>query len=340
MDYRQLGRTGVKVSTLCLGAWQFGQRTTREESLNLVKAGLESGINFFDTAYVYGPNGLSEEILGEGLKLYARRDQIFLATKFSMGNSRKLIIEQCETSLRRLQVETIDLYQFHSTDANIPIDESLRALDDLIQMGKVRYIGTSNFTAWQEMELLWAAQASGLPRHVTSQPAYNLLDRAPELELIPMAQTYDVALIPWSPLAQGFLTGKYQRSLLAERSGLTGSASRQADRLQSGMAGTQTGGIEQHFSEAAFTVSELLAKLAGEKGCSTSQLALAWLLYQPSVASVIIGPRDVHQLQDNLGSIAVTLAEEDFRKIDTVIKPGQVLVPYFRYDRRKRLRWY
>lgn len=335
MEYRLLGRTGVKVSALCLGVWQFGQRTSRDETQKLVHLAVQSGINFFDTARGYGPDGTSEEILGEALKLFTRRDQVFVASKFSFGNSRKLIIDQCEASLRKLQTDYLDLLQFHGTDANIPIDESLMALEDLIRAGKVRYIGTSNFSAWQEIELLWASASKGLPRQVTSQPAYNLLDRSVELELIPMAQTYEIALIPWSPLAQGFLTGKYTRPT----SEVTAEGKAEEARLFSNFAGTQTGPVAQHFVDQAYTVIELLTKIAVEKKCTPSQLALAWLLYQPTVASVIIGPRDVFQLIDNLAAVTVPLGEEDFKRIDEVIKPGQVVVPYFRYDKRKRARW-
>jgi aryl-alcohol dehydrogenase-like predicted oxidoreductase len=221
MQYRSFGRTGVKVSELCLGCMMFGGKTTPEDSYAIIDKAIEAGINFLDTANVYS-RGRSEEVTGEALKRNGKRHQIVLATKVHgtmadddpnmQGNSRRHIIEQCEASLRRLQTDYIDLYQIHRPQSDIPIDETLRALDDLIRDGKVRYIGTSTFAAWQVMESLWVSKELGLNRFVCEQQPYNILDRRVERELLPMARTYGIATIPWSPLAGGLLTGKYTRN--------------------------------------------------------------------------------------------------------------------------------
>ena len=220
MEYRSLGRTGVQVSILCLGCMNFGFPTPEDESMTIIDTAIDQGVNFLDTANVYN-RGRSEEIVGKALKRNNKRSQIVLATKvhgrmddddiLAAGNNRRHIIAQCEASLRRLQTDYIDLYQIHRPDASVPIDETLRALDDLIRSGKVRYVGTSTFPAWQVMESLWMAKELGLNRFVTEQPPYHLLDRSIERELIPLAQTYGLAILPWSPLARGFLSGKYQR---------------------------------------------------------------------------------------------------------------------------------
>ena len=224
MEYRSLGRTGTQVSVLCLGCMMFGGRTEAEESYAIIDHAIDTGINFLDTANVYS-RGRSEEVTGEALKRNGKRQQIVLATKVhgrmadddpnAYGNSRRHIIEQCEASLRRLQTDYIDLYQIHRPQSDIPIDETLRALDDLIRSGKVRYVGTSTFGAWQIIESLWISKELGLNRFVSEQPPYNILDRRIERELIPMMQTYGIANIPWSPLAGGLLTGKYRRDVAA-----------------------------------------------------------------------------------------------------------------------------
>jgi aryl-alcohol dehydrogenase-like predicted oxidoreductase len=334
MEYRTLGRTGVQVSVLCLGAWQYGQRTPAEDAMRIVDRALGEGINFLDTANIYG-RGRSEEILGEALKRTGKRGRVVLATKFcgrmtkddpnAAGTSRRHIIEQCEASLRRLQTDCIDLYIFHSPIAGTAIDESLRALDDLVRAGKVRYIGTSNFAAWHIVEALWAAHELGLNRPVCSQPAYNLLDRRAERELLPMARTYGIAVTPWSPLAQGFLAGKYRR----------GGAGPADSRLQAGVSATDG----EHFVDAAFDVVELLETIAAEKGCTVSQLSLAWCLAQPGITSTIVGPRTLEQLLDNLGAVDVTIPHADLQRIDVVSPPGRMIVHYHRADTRPRERW-
>src|ERR671917_2015401 len=220
MQYRSLGRTGTQVSELCLGCMMFGGRTDESPSWDIIDRAIDAGINFLDTANVYS-RGRSEEVVGKALKRNGKRAQIVLATKVhgkmadddpnAQGNNRRHIIAQCDASLRRLQTDYIDLYQIHRPDSQEPMDETLRALDDLIRAGKVRYIGTSTYAAWQVLESLWMSKELGLNRMVCEQPPYHLLDRRIERELVPLAQTYGLALIPWSPLAGGFLTGKYSR---------------------------------------------------------------------------------------------------------------------------------
>src|SRR5438477_5577333 len=223
MELRYLGRTGIRVSPLCLGCMMFGGKTSPEDSYKIIDRAISAGINFLDTANVYN-DGRSEEVTGEALKRNGHRHHIVLATKVhgnmhkgdtldpnQWGNSRRQIMEQCDASLKRLKTDWIDLYQIHRPHVDCPIDETLRALDDLIRAGKVRYIGTSTFAAWQIVEALWVAKELGLNRFVCDQPPYNLLDRRVERELLPMAQTFGIGIIPWSPLGGGLLTGKYDR---------------------------------------------------------------------------------------------------------------------------------
>ena len=244
MEYRLLGRTGVRVSPLTLGCMMFGRRTEPEDAYAIVDRALDAGINFLDTANVYS-RGRSEEITGEALQRNGQRARVVLATKVhgtmddddpnAQGTSRRHLVEQCEASLRRLQTDWIDLYQLHRPRPEIAIDETLRALDDLVRAGKVRYLGTSTFGAWQVVEALWAAKELGLNRFVCEQPPYNLLDRRVERELLPMCQTYGLAAIPWSPLAGGLLTGKYRRGEPPpEGTRYGGGDPRQARRMASG----------------------------------------------------------------------------------------------------------
>ncbi len=326
MEYRSLGRTGVKVSPLCLGCMMFGGKTGEEESMAIIGCAIDAGINFLDTANVYS-RGRSEEVTGKALKRNGKRQRVVLATKVHgrmadddpnmMGNQRRHIIEQCEASLRRLQTDYIDLYQIHRPSSDVPIDETLRALDDLIRAGKVRYIGTSTYAAWQLMEALWVSKELHLNRFVTEQPPYHLLDRRIERELVPMAQTYGIALLPWSPLAGGFLTGKYRR----------GEARAQGSRFENSNEWT-----DRHFTDRAFDVLERVEQIANEKGCTISQFALAWCAQQPGITSPIIGPRTMDQLKDNLGALDVVVTDEDRKRIDEIVAPGTEVVSYYNAD--------
>ena len=329
MEYKDLGRTGVPVSVLCLGCMNFGNPTPEDESIRMIHHALDQGINFVDTANVYN-RGLSEEIVGKALK--DRRDKVVLATKvhgkmsdnlLDYGNSRRHIIEQCDASLKRLQTDHIDLYQIHRPQSDIPIDETLRALDDLIRAGKVRYIGTSSYTAWQFMESLWAAKELGLNRFVSEQPPYHLMDRSIERELIPMAQTYGVAILPWSPLARGFLTGRYRR----------GEEVPEGSRLSRDMSPERPSifaeRTKKHLTERGFDVLDVIEEIAQEKECSIAQLAPAWVIQQPGVTSPIVGPRTMAHLEDNLGAVGITFSAEDLEKLNAVAPPEEAIASYY-----------
>jgi aryl-alcohol dehydrogenase-like predicted oxidoreductase len=328
MEYRSLGRTGTKVSVLCLGCMMFGGRTEPENSYAIIDRALEAGINFLDTANVYS-RGRSEEVTGEALKRNGKRHQIVLATKVhgrmgdddpnSSGNGRRHIIEQCEASLKRLQTDYIDLYQIHRPQSDIPIDETLRALDDLIRAGKVRYIGSSTFAAWQVVESLWSAKELGLNRFVCEQPPYNLLDRRIERGLLPMARTYGIGIIPWSPLGGGLLTGKYRRDTPDPEEGRYSDVD---DRPW----------MQRRKTDAVYDVVEALEPLANDKGCSLAQYALAWCAGQPGVTSPIIGPRTMEQLEDNLGALDVTLDDQERATIDEIVPPGSMFAPFYEAD--------
>ncbi|MCL4543486.1 MAG: aldo/keto reductase [Chloroflexi bacterium] len=303
----------------------FGGKTSPEDSYRIIDRAIDAGVNFIDTANVYS-RGRSEEVTGEALKRNGKRSNVVLATKVhgrmadddpnAQWTSRRHIIEQCEASLRRLQTDYIDLYQLHRPRPEIPIDESLRALDDLVRAGKVRYIGTSTFAAWQLMESLWVSKDLHLNRFVSEQPPYNLLDRRIERELIPMAQTYGVGIIPWSPLAGGFLTGKYRRDGQAP----------EGSRLSNNQ------NLQRRVSEGAYDIVEKLEPLAAQKGCTLSQLALAWCAQQPGVTSPIIGPRTIEQLEDNLKAVEVVITDADRAQIDEISPRGTHVSPYYEAD--------
>lgn len=328
MQYRSLGRTGVQVSPLCLGCMMFGGKTTPEDSYAIIDRAIDAGINFLDTANVYS-RGRSEEVTGDALKRNGKRDRVILATKVhgkmaednpnAQGNSRRHIIEQCDASLKRLQTDYIDLYQIHRPQSDIPIDETLRALDDLIRAGKVRYIGTSTYAAWQIIESLWVSKELGLHRFVSDQPPYNLLDRRIERELLPMCRTYGIGIIPWSPLAGGLLTGKYSRTSPPPAD------SRFANAGSNPM-------MQRRMNEQSLEVVDQLRPLAEAKGCSLSQFALAWVMNQPGVTSPIIGPRTMDQLEDNLKALDVTITGEDHKAIDEIVPPGRMVSPYYEAD--------
>ena len=327
VKYRQLGRTGIKVSPLCLGCMMFGEKTNPEESYKIIDAAISNGINFLDTADVYG-QGSSERIVGEKLKRNSKRDKIVLATKVhgpmddqnpnAQGNSRYHIIKACEQSLRRLQTDYIDLYQIHRPQSDIPIEESLRAMDDLIKAGKVRYIGTSTFAAWQFTESLWISEKLRLNRFVTEQPPYSILDRRIERELIPMTQTYGVGIIPWSPLASGLLTGKYTDEKRPEDS--------RYDRNRNNLL------FQKRFTLSAIEAIDKLKPLAKAKQCTLSQFSLSWCLNRRGIVSPIIGPRSLEQFEDNLKSVDVEMKQEDFDAVDGIVEPGTFVSDYYSAD--------
>lgn len=324
IKYVDFGRTGVKVSNLCLGCMMFGGRTDLEESCAIIDRAIAGGLNFLDTANVYS-RGASEEVVGEALQRNGKRDRIFLATKVhgrmddedpnAFGSSRRHIIEQCEASLKRLKTDWIDLYQIHRPRPEVAIDETLRALDDLVRAGKVRYIGTSTFAAWQVLESLWASKELGLNRFVCEQPPYNILDRRIERELLPMARSYSIATIPWSPLAGGLLSGKYRKG--------------QEPPEDSRFALNKGDFLQKRYTQASLDVVEELLPLAAARRVSLSQLSLAWVMAQPGVTAPIIGPRTMEQLQDNLAAAEIELTDEELRRIDEIVPPGRMVSPFY-----------
>jgi aryl-alcohol dehydrogenase-like predicted oxidoreductase len=321
VEYRNLGRTGVKVSQLCLGTMMFGRSTSEADSVAIIERALDQGVNFVDTANAYSA-GASERYVGKALA-GGKRASVVLATKgfFPLdpkdpngrGLSRRHLIDACNASLERLQTDWIDLYQLHRAQSDVPIDETLRALDDLIRAGKIRYIGTSMFPSWKIVESLWAAKEFGLNRFVCEQMAYNLLDRTAEREVLPAARTFGIATLPWAPLCGGLLTGKYKRD---DQSA--------AGRWQGGKDN-----FDRRVTPAAFDVIEGVVALAEEKGCSPSQLALAWLAAQPGVTAPIIGPRTLDQALDNLGAASVTITDEDRARIDVFAPPLAATLRYY-----------
>lgn len=327
MKYKSLGRTGAQVSDLCLGTMTFGWKTDEEEAFRIVDRFLEAGGNFIDTANVYG-RGKSETITGRALNRDGKRDRIFLATKAhgkmndddpnAWGNHRYNLISACEASLKRLGTDHIDLYQIHRPQSAVPIDETLRALDDLVRSGKVRYIGTSTYAAWQVVESLWVSKEYGLNRFVSEQPPYHILDRRVERELVPASLTYGIGIIPWSPLAGGKLTGKYKQGEPAPEN------SREKP---------------ENFSEGTWKALNGLEALTKDKGVSMTAFALAWLNAQPGVTSPIIGPNSVQQLEDNLAASDVTVTDEDKKRVDELVAPGTHTEDYYRADFGPNARW-
>jgi len=316
MQYRNLGRTGLQVSELCLGTMQWGWTASEEASWAVMDAFIAAGGNFIDTADVYprwaegNPGGVSEEIIGRWMKERGNRRQIVLATKVrgvmwpgpnGEGLSRGHIMTAVEDSLRRLQTDHIDLYQTHWFDANTPIDETLRALDDLVRQGKARTIGCSNYPAWRLAKALWTSDKLGLARYDSIQPHYNIAYRAEfERELKPLCQEEGVGVIPYSPLAGGFLTGKYRRGEPVPDSARASAVQR------------------RYLNDRGFTILEALEKLGQARGKSIAQMALAWQLSQPVITSPIIGANSVEQLEDSLGAVGMRLTEEEMKALDVV----------------------
>jgi aryl-alcohol dehydrogenase-like predicted oxidoreductase len=313
MDYRILGLTDLNVSALCLGTMQFGWTADEAMALRVLSAAYEAGINFFDTADIYSrwaddnPGGVAERILGTWMKQSGvRREKIVLATKVrgNMGGgpkdeglSRAHIMKAVENSLRRLQTDFIDLYQAHWPDDNTPIEETLRAFDELVGQGKVCYVGASNYAAWQLMQALWTSDRERITRFDSLQPHYNLVHRDEfERELAAVCKTYKIGVIPYSPLEGGFLTGKYRRNLVPQTA--------------------RASGRRRYFTERNWALLEYMDSLAKEKNANIPQIALAWLLADPLITSPIIGANSLEQLKDNLGAVKVRLTPAEKNSLD------------------------
>jgi aryl-alcohol dehydrogenase-like predicted oxidoreductase len=323
MEMRVLGSTGVKVSPLCLGAMMFGSwgNPDHDESVRIIERALDAGINFVDTADVYSA-GESEEIVGKALA-GGRRDSVVLATKVhgqmgqdpnEQGNSRRWIIRECENSLRRLGTDHIDLYQIHRPDPAADVDETLSALTDLIRAGKILYAGSSTFPPSQIVEAQWAAQRRGRERFVCEQPPYSILVRGVEDEVLPVCQRYGMGVIPWAPLASGWLSGRYRKDTDLP-------VSRRAERLP------QRFDMSLPGNRAKLEAVDQLAGLADEAGLTLIHLALAFVISHPAVTSAIIGPRTMEHLDSQLGAGDVVLSPEILDKIDEIVPPGTNLNP-------------
>jgi aryl-alcohol dehydrogenase-like predicted oxidoreductase len=317
MKLRTLGRTGVKVSPLCLGAMMFGAwgNPDHDESVRILRRGLDAGINFIDTADVYSA-GESEEIVGKALR--GRRDHVVLATKaFSpmgrdpnfAGPSRRWITMEVENSLRRLGTDWIDLYQIHRPDPTADLDETLGALTDLVSAGKIRYIGSSTYPASTIVEAQWVAERRQRERFVCEQPPYSVLVRAVEADVLPTCQKYGMGVIPWSPLAGGWLTGRFRKGQSLPK---TRRASAAPNRFS----------LDNPENARKLDAVEQLALLADEAGLSLIHLSLAFLLAHPAVTAPIIGPRTMEQLESQLGAADITLSDDVLDRIDAIVPPG------------------
>ena len=310
MEYRMLGRSGLRVSVVGLGCNNFGMRLGLEETRAVVDRAIDCGITLLDTADIYGGRGGSEEQLGAILG--ARRKDIVLATKFGMamsddgtkiGGSRSYIMTAVEDSLRRLKTDWIDLYQLHQPDPLTPMEETLRALDDLVRQGKVRYIGCSNVVAWQVVDSQWIARSQGLSRFVSCQDEYNLLNRAIEAELLPAMAANGCGMLPYFPLASGLLTGKYRRDAMPAGARLTDQP---------------TFASRVYLSEQNFAVVEKLAAFASARGHSLLELAFSWMAARPTVASVIAGATKAGQIDANVAAIGWSLTDDEIAEVDTI----------------------
>jgi len=315
MQYRNLGSSGVKVSPVCLGTMMFGGQTSAADSIRIMHKAIDAGINFFDTANIYNA-GQSETVIGEALA--DRRERVVLATKGrapmgqgpnESGASRLHLARALDASLKRLKTDYVDIYYVHTPDYMTPIEESLRALDDMVRSGKVHFIGCSNFRAWRLMEALWTSDKLNLNRFACIQPLYNIVNRDIEVELLPACKEFGVGVVSYSPLARGILTGKYK----AGEPYPDGSrAARNDKRMQ-----------QAELREASFVMAEEIRRHCAKKAIGMSQFALAWCLANPNITSVIIGPRTMEQFDDNMGCLAVTIDEADETFINSLVPPGE-----------------
>ena len=325
MEFRAFGRTGMPVSNPCLGTMTFGWEpddwgSTEKASFEVADAAVELGINFFDTADVYA-RGVSEQILGKWMKDRKVRAKLVLATKCHgkmddddpnmWGNTRRNIIQACEASLKRLGTDWIDVYQIHRPQPDVPIDETIRALDDLIRAGKVRYAGCSTYAAWQACEAHYVAKMLGASGFTSEQPPYNLLDRQIERELLPFCRTYEYAVIPWSPLAGGQLTGKY---LDDEAKGARYDKSDPMNRV----------------NRETSTIVKRLQKVATRYDLTLTQLSLAWVANQPGVTVPIIGAKSRAQLEQSVEACQIKLSEKCLRDVDKIVPPGSHVLDYYK----------
>ena len=323
MDYVNLGSTGLKVSRICLGTMTYGSKKWREWVLEeeasrpFIKRALELGINFFDTADMYSV-GVSEEIVGRALKDFASRDRVVIATKVfnpmgddpnQRGLSRKHIMHAINDSLRRLQTDYVDLYQIHRFDYHTPIEETMEALDDVVKAGKALYIGASSMFAWQFAKMLYASDELGLARFVSMQNHYNLVYREEEREMIPLCRAEGIGLIPWSPLARGFLMGNR----------------RMEDRGDTVRAKTDEYAHNLYYQESDFTVVDRLTEIARKRGASNAQVALAWMLQKPGITAPIVGASKMQHLEDAVAALKLKLDGSETKALEEPYQPHRIL---------------
>ncbi len=323
MEYIRFGNTGLKVSRLCLGTMTYGKPTERwqwalneEQSRPFIKKALELGINFFDTADVYS-FGASEEMVGAALKDFARRDDVVIATKVfnpmseapnDGGLSRKHIMSSIDASLRRLKTDYVDLYQIHRWDYNTPVEETMDALHDIVKAGKARYIGASSMYSWQFMKALHVADLNGWTRFVSMQPHYNLIYREEEREMIPLCLDQKIAVIPWSPLARGLLTGK-----------------RTKERNETIRARTDEFGRSLYKSDSDFDIVDRLTEVATQRKLPNAQVALAWMLSKPAITAPIVGASKPGHLEDAIAALTVKLTQDEITRLEELYQPHPVL---------------
>jgi aryl-alcohol dehydrogenase (NADP+) len=324
MDYTRLGKTGLKVSRICLGCMTYGTPAWREWVLDeessrpFIRRALEMGINFFDTADMYS-RGVSEEILGRALRDFAKREDVVIATKvrYPMGDgpndqglSRKHIFEAIDASLRRLGVDHVDLYQIHRLDPETPIEETLEALNDLVRAGKVRYIGASSMQSWQFAKSLYLSDLHGWARFVSMQNHYNLAYREEEREMLPLCREEGIGVIPWSPLARGFLAGNRRRG---EKPDVTVRAK------------TDNFAQDYYFQPEDYDVLDRLVAVAERRGVAPAQIAIAWLLHQPGLTAPIVGASKMRHLEDAVAAVDIRLSDEERKELEAPYRPHRVM---------------
>jgi aryl-alcohol dehydrogenase-like predicted oxidoreductase len=315
MQYTKLGRTGVDVSRICLGTMMFGGQTSEADSIKIIHKSLDEGVNFIDTANIYN-KGESEVVVGKALA--GKRHDVVLATKGrqpmgegpnSSGASRLHLMRELDASLKRMGTDFVDLYYVHTPDYDTPIDETLRACDDMVRQGKVHYLACSNFRAWRVCEALWTSDKLGLDRFVCVQPLYNIVNRDIEVELLPLCREHKLGVVSYSPLARGILTGKYKPGQPFPEGSR---AARNDPRMQ-----------QAELREASFEVAQQITGHCQKKGVATTQFALAWCLANPILTSVILGPRTMEQYNDNMGCLDVEITDEDEAFINSLVPPGE-----------------
>ena len=321
MNYRRLGRSGLRISELVLGSMNFGGPTGQDESIRIIHKAIDAGINIIDCADAYC-QGKSERVLGQALSANRKRQDVLVTSKVFLptgdgpndsGNSRHHIMYACEQSLRRLNTDYLDIYFLHRTDFNVPQEETLAALDLLVHQGKIRYIGCSTHPPWRTVEAMWIADKYRYPKFICEQPPYNLLDRRIETEIVPMCQTYDLGIITWSPLAQGLLAGRYQ----------------DANNLPAKSRATQKTIYAQRITLNGIVTTDRLGGLADQKNCSLAQLSVSWILCQPGITGTIIGPRKMSHFNELLGASEIELHPSDLDFCNQVVPPGTFVSDHF-----------